>query len=292
MDRREFLVAAMASAGALALPPGVFSSPARRQRTPLVVHTLVLKPVRYFWEVGAWLEVVETSRGACLSTGDDTFGVGDALTVQLLESGMGHYKVALVRNGTVIRHFDSDVVGPLLERGEPLAALVTNVSGDRFRVDVYLDRAIEPGERIPLLDPAIEHSGTWANLVPGPDYMPLQPGWHPLRVERWHLPIGPIVADAVEQVGPYENVTIYRVEKPTRSMPIPEKRWMIHNDTPWPDLDPAAAFLTQSGRDVALLPYRVASNIEYLLLRGERVEAQVLKPGGLGEVRVDLSLVA
>jgi hypothetical protein len=292
MDRREFLVAAMASAGALALPGGAFSGPARRERAPLVVHTTLVWPQPCFREVGAWLELVETSRGACLSTGSDMFGVGDALTVRLLGSGMGHYRVGLVRNDTIIREFDSNVVGPLLARGEPLAASVTAVSGNRFRVDVYFDRVVEAGERIPLLDPDIAHSGVPADLLSRQIYAPLQHGWHPLRVEPWHLATAPLTFTEKIDGGHYGGMTIQKVRRSPQLTPIPVKRRRLYNDSPWPDLDPAAAVLTQNGRDIALLPFRIGSDIERLLLRGERVEAQLLRPGGLGEVRVDLSLVA
>lgn len=291
MNRREFLVAAMASAGAATLPAWARIEPESMPRAPLVVHTSLVQPVRYFWEVGAWLEVVDTPRGPCLSTGADVFGVGDALTVQLLESGMGHYSVALMRNDVVIRRFDSNVAGPLLERGEPLAALVTDVSGERFRVDVYLDRPVEPGERISLLDPAIEHSGVSADLVYGAAYVPLQAGWHPLRFERWHLPMASsVTTEKLEGWG--DGLTVQKITRSPWMSPIPARRRMIYNNSPWSDLDPAVAVLTQNGRDIAMLPFRIGSDIEHLLLRGERIEAQLLKPGGLGEVRVDLSLVA
>lgn len=81
MDRREFLIAALGSAGSLALPAWAALNPEGAVRGPLVVHTVVVRPLRYFWEVGARLEFVDSPRGACLSVGDDTFGVGDALTV-------------------------------------------------------------------------------------------------------------------------------------------------------------------------------------------------------------------
>lgn len=203
---------------------------------------------------------------------------------------MGHYTVALLRNDVVIRHFDSAVAGPPLERGEPLAAVVTAVSGERFRVDVYLDRVVKPGERIPLLDPAIERSGTPAHLLPAAGA--LQAGWHPLRVEPWHLPMAPLAITEPAEGGLYDGFKSQRAARSPQLTPIPERRRSIYNDTPWPDLDPAAAVLTQHGCDIALLPYRIASDIEALLLRGERVEVQLLKPGGLGEVGVDLSLVA
>jgi hypothetical protein len=75
--------------------------------------------------------------------------------------------------------------------------------------------------------------------------------------------------------------------------PIPQQRRAIFQDTPWPVFDPGVSLLTQRGRDVAFLGLLDASRgPDTLLYDGERVEARMLRPGGVGEVLVELSVVA
>jgi hypothetical protein len=74
---------------------------------------------------------------------------------------------------------------------------------------------------------------------------------------------------------------------------IKPRRIKIWHPTPWNDLRPAAPILTQYGSDFAYLPFGLEHNVEQLLLRGEKVEAKIVRPGKNlpCEVLVNLSVV-
>jgi hypothetical protein len=295
MKRREFLLASLAATLPLSkLAPACPGRP-EPMRTGLVIHAIALRVPQARLDGGVPLtlpwKTTASPYGVALARGDTLFHVGDRLGVRLLDASMGHYRIGLFHGELGMRVFDSLAVGSLLERGETLAAVVGALSGGHLRIDVVLERQLRPGESIALLPPALDNRGTLAYLLPAADAASLRAGWHPLRAAPWQLATGPKTAQRpVRRAGDAMDTEI--VTAPARLQSMPNRHRWIFNDSPWTDFDPAAAVLVQGGRDVAVLPYRLETSIERLLLRGERVEARALRPGALGEVNVDLRLVA
>ena len=79
---------------------------------------------------------------------------------------MGHHLIGLYVNGNKVHQFRSSIVGGMIERGEPLIAIITDSSQDQaFRIDILLNRPLKSGERLPLLDPVSEIFGKSAQMV-------------------------------------------------------------------------------------------------------------------------------
>lgn len=294
MQRRQFLLSSLAGAAGVLPLPALARTWRDVERPPLVLHTAVLRP-SCDPEAGLPIAPLPNPVPRQWRCGGTVFGLGQVLDLQLESSDMGHYRFALDLGGQRLRSVESAVLGACWDRGEPLRALVTDVSVDHvLRVDVLLDRPIRLGERLPLLDPVTAVRGVLAQLEEqARAWWPPDPGWHPLRGVCWHQ-------YSPHRYGPPESVPgiAFRICRPApRDHPgllaIRPPRRRLYNDTPWRDLDPVVAVLTQGGRDLAYVPWAFGGHAEQLLLRGERVEGRLVAPGSgyPGAVQVDLSVV-
>jgi hypothetical protein len=200
---------------------------------------------------------------------------------------MGHHVVGLFVAGEELSRFESPVIGSMFERSEPMFAMVSAEDGrtGTLRVDIVLDRPLRAAERLPLLEPW-SHWGLLAYLAW--TERPCETGgWHPLVAAPWRWCR---VSRPEPHPSSYPGVRRVVGRAPPEVLPMPKTRRWLYNDTPWPDLDPALAIIRSGDQDFAYLR-AFPQHVEQLLLRGQRVEARIVKPGWIGEVYVDLSLV-
>ena len=296
MNRRQFLLTSFASGTGLLVPQLVNSAVNQPGRLPLIVHTVVLRPHLNNCDGESGLSVEKSNGLNYLAHKGSVFGIGDRLNIELISVDMGHHLLGLYVNGNEVCQFRSWIVGGMIERGEPLAAIITDSSQDQaFRIDILLNRPLKLGERLPLLDPVAEKYCRSAQMVrPGNnDYESPNGEWNPVRALPWHLyHPAKYAAKPKFRVHGYpcyvEDMTITNGLVPMN----PRSRNVWH-PTPWNDLRPAVPILTQNGADLAYVTPRFDHSVEQLLLRGENVEAKMIKLGKYmpREIMVNLSLV-
>jgi len=224
------------------------------------------------------------------------FAIGDQLGIEHICVDMGHHLIGLSVNGNGIRQFRSWIVGGMIERGEPLTAIITDSSQQdlAFRVDIVLNRPLISGERIPLIDPVSKSSGKSAQIAKSGNnsYESTNGEWNPVRALPWYR-----YRPALFSAKPTCRVHVFPcyVEDTTITsglMPINPRRRNVWHPTPWNDLRPAVPILTQNGADFAYMTPGIDHSVEQLLLRGENVEAKMITPGYLPRgILVNLSLV-
>jgi hypothetical protein len=296
MNRRQFLLTSFASGTGLVMPQLVSSAVKKSIRPPLIVHTVVFHPHLKHLETGNILSMEESNENQFLKHPGTVFGFGDRLNIKLISVDMGHHLIGLYVNGQEVRQFRSWIVGGMIERGEPLAATITDKSKDgAFRIDIILNRPLKPGERLPLIDPVSEKLGKSAQMVrPGNnEYIPPNGEWNPVRALPWYKyrPSQYTKKPKLSKSG-----FRYYVEDRTITndlVPINPRRRKVWHPTPWNDLRPAVPILTQNGADLAYITPGIDHSVEQLLLRGEKIEAKIVQPGKYlpREVLVNLSLV-
>ena len=297
MNRRQFLFTSFVSGTGLMMPNVV--TPAvknyTRPRTPLIVHTVVIRPRSNHFDTGVFLKVKKSNGKNYLIHQGTALGMGDLLNIRLISVDMGHHLIGLYVGDNEIRQFRSWIVGGMLERGEPLIATITDTSkDDAFRVDIILNRPVTQGERIPLLDPVTEKFGISAQMakISNNNYRSVSGEWNPVRALPWHY-FSRVQFSKPKKIE-YGYVYMIDQEEIERGLKaIKPRRKKLWHPTPWNDLRPAAPILTQHGRDFAYLPIGLEHNVEQFLLRGEKIEAKIVRPGKYlpREVLVNLSLV-
>jgi hypothetical protein len=297
MNRRQFLLTSFASGTGLVMPQLVCSAVKKPIRPPLIVHTVVFHPHLNHLETGNIVSMEESNENQFLKHSGIVFGVGDRLSIKLISVDMGHHLIGLYVNGKEVRQFRSWIVGGMIERGEPLAATITDKSEDgAFRIDIILNRPVAKGERIQLLDPVTEKSGISAQMArPGNnEYIPPNGEWNPVRALPWYKyrPSQYTKKPKLSKSG-----FRYYVEDLTITndlVPINSRRRNVWHPTPWNDLRPAVPIMTQNGADLAYMTPGFDHSVEQLMLRGEKIEAKIVQPGKYlpREVLVSLSLVA
>jgi hypothetical protein len=298
MDRRQFLLSSMVlGSGLIAFKPSLaaFLSPTR---SPLILHTVIVRPNEPYRNPNNIHEYLFPVDKPTLIDHGVSLSPGQEFNVRLIQEDMGHYLIGIYLDELEISRFDSVMIGGLMARGERFKALVTDNEDDHvFRIDVVLDRAIEAGERIPLLDSVRQSRGVSAQLVRSsrPYARGTLAGWQPVRALprfNYYAVQFPKPEKKVLNTNGYDSTSI----QPFSGLyPIKEKRMEIWNPTRWRDIDPAVAVLTQYEDDFAYLPtFWLMGQLPQLLLRGERIDAMVVGAAASipGEVLVDLSLVA
>jgi len=124
-------------------------------------------------------------------------------------------------------------------------------------------------------------------------YRPISGEWNPVRALPWHyFSRVHFYQPKKTKYGYVYMIDQEEIENGLKTIkPRHKKLW---HPTPWNDLRPAAPILTQHDRDFAYLPIGLEHNVEQLLLRGEKVEAKIVRPGKYlpREVLVNFSLVA
>jgi hypothetical protein len=298
MNRRQFLFTSFVSGTGLMMPNVV--TPAvknyTRPRTPLIVHTVVIRPRSNHFDTGVFLKVKKSNGKNYLIHQGTALGMGDLLNIRLISVDMGHHLIGLYEGDNEIRQFRSWIVGGMIERGEPLIAAITDTDKDNaFRIDIFLNRLVKHGDRIPLLDPVTEKYGISAQMAKNTNdkYRSVSGEWNPVRALPWHH----FHTVHFSKPKKTEYGYVYMVDQEEIEngfVAINKRRKNIWHPTPWNDLRPAATILTQYGSDFAYLPFGLEHNVEQLLLRGEKIEAKIVRPGKSlpREVLVSLSLVA
>ena len=299
MNRRQFLFTSFASGTGLVMPNLVTAAVKNYNatRTQLIVHTVVIRPHSNHFDTGVVLKVKKSNGRHYLIHQGTALGIGDLLSIRLISVDMGHHLIGLYVGDNEIRQFRSWIVGGMLERGEPLIATITDTSkDDAFRIDIILNRPVAQGERIPLLDPVTEKSGISAQIArPGNnEYIPPNGEWNPVRALPWYK-YRPSQYSKKPKLS--KSGLRYYVEDLTITndlVPINPHRRNVWHPTPWNDLRPAVPILTQNGADLAYMTPGFDHSVEQLLLRGEHVEAKIVRPGKYlpREMLVNLSLVA
>lgn len=305
MDRRQFVTGLFAAGAAVTAPVTLAAGLIRPPRPPLILHTEVIKqpPVfvdPMFLEKPTGWTPVTIGEQCFLQHQTSLFlrGVGDTLDLDIRSYNMGHYQIALSTAGIDIKTFESRLLGGLIDWGEPIVAMITDVDqNNQFRVDFILDRPTPHGERLPLLGPIESKRGLSAQLAgqQGDVYRETADGWHPLRLLSGYLYSftqfeKPTPLPAEKQYSLYNNTQI-KIQKGL--IPLNPARRHLWNIPHWPDLDMGVAVMTQQDEDFAYLG-SYGRNYHQLLNRGERLEARIIRGGGSmpGEVIIDLSLVA
>ena len=192
-------------------------------------------------------------------------------------------RFGLLLEDEVIYQFGSRVVAGLLERGEPLAAVVSAVSGDQneyCRVEVFINRPVQPGEVLPLL-PARGPLSSVALQLTDRDYgcPPGEAGWHPLRMLPWHRYLLQRISSQPTSYYHCEDLILPMLsadrDVPHGLLPIEEPERQQRKQMPWRDLEPGAVVLNQPGGYIGYIPEADDPDIEQLLAKGERVEAEI-----------------
>jgi hypothetical protein len=300
MNRRQFLFTSFASGTGLVMPNVVTAAVKKytrpRPRPPLIVHTVVIRPHSNHFDTGAILKVKKSKGKHDLIHQGTALGIGDLLSIRLISVDMGHHLIGLYVGDNEIRQFRSWIVGGMLERGEPLTATITDKSKDSaFRIDIILNRPLKPGERLPLIDPVSEKLGKSAQMVRrGNNEYRLPNGeWNPVHALPWYKYCP---SQYTKKPKLSKNGFRYYLEDLTITndlVPINPRRRNVWHPTPWNDLRPAVPILTQNGADLAYITPGFDHSVEQLLLRGENVEAKMIKPGKYlpREIMVNFSLV-
>ena len=296
MNRRQFLLTSFASGTGLLMPQLGSSAVKKPNRPPLIIHTVVFRHLPSHLEDENILSLKQSNENQFLKHPRIVYGVGDRLNIKLISVDMGHHLIGLYVNSNEVRQFRSWIVGGMIERGEPLAATITDSSEDgAFRIDIILNRPVAKGERIPLLDPVTEKSGISAQMArPGNnEYIPPNGEWNQVRALPWYKyrPSQYTKKPKLSKSG-----FRYYVEDLTITndlVPINPRRSNVWHPTPWNDLRPAVPILTQNGADLAYITPGFDHSVEQLLLRGEKIEAKIVQPGKYlpREVLVNLSVV-
>jgi hypothetical protein len=294
MDRREFLTCSLVSGAALALPSYVLGSTATPRHKPLVLNILAFPRIPRHWERGKCLNCEYLAGEPEIDFHPYRLEIGDKVDLAIKSYDMGHYTIGLYHAGVEIREFQSSLVGGFLDRNMPLCATVSDFQNGIFRVEILLDTEVTQGTPIPLLDPIQQKAGIRAQFAE--DIAPpknARAEWISLRAIPNHLyfvishpsPLQPTIDSS-----PYNSTPMQLIQGLRELGPAQQRIW---SDLPWEDLQPAAPALTIDGEDLAYIPIQFENNFSQLLMRGERLEAKILRSGNGAprETFVDLRLI-
>lgn len=295
MKRRQFMLSSIClgtSFLALGLP---LATPASSARKPVILHTATVRPKQHYVDPDNIYRTIYPSERPRLIDQGVSLSVGEELAVDLISIDMGNHLIGIYRDGLEIARFRSFVVGGLIEREEPLSALISDSVGDElFRIDIILDRPVFPGERIPLLDPVREKYGISAQMVAAIEDRQADPdAWFPLGVREGHhyYPWRRRENDGDSVPDSYNSA---RLQMPEGLVRIPEQRADLWNPTPWRDLNPATASWVLPGDGLAYFPSNFNHQLPQMLLRGEQIEGHFIGFGNSFpyDLLTNLSLVA
>jgi hypothetical protein len=283
MNQWQFLTFGLGSMAFFLLPnlPQAKTSP--KYRSSLIIHSTDT----VWWCHGHFLFPREELESAGIS-------IGDVLEVRKLPYDTDMELYSLYSDDKEVHRLESRIIGTLMRRGETLKAQVTDKRPKGgFRIDIILDRKIEPGERIRLFDNDDSISGVSVQLEKeGSVAISDLEGQYPVQALPWQN----YRPESFQKDRPYctsesndkcnlREKGLTRMSSRFRRMTFPFSRW--------PDLFWAATML-QLGNNRAFFLDDTSFEISQLVLRGENLRGAIVRKGNdiPRQLFVDVELIA
>lgn len=297
MDRRQFLTTSFDAVAACFAPHLSIAGDTSARKELLILHTEVIRPKVVFVSPDNVHLPLYSYDKPCLIDHDITLSPGENLDIVYLYNDMGHHFISLRKGEFEVARFVSSTIGRMFEKGEPLLAVITDKRGmDSIRVDLFPNRPVRKGERIPLLCQTGESCGMPAQRVKGEPFdSALVDQWQPLEVlsnHRYrpeHFP-----SPAPVKLSGYEECDNLKIKFPRGLLRLSERDKRFWNSSPWNELDAGVAVLKVGEKDFAYVEDNMKFDILPLLMRNEKVEAKIVGTGDSmpRELLVNLALVA